>query len=323
MCEWISQYTLTTPGRLKVRARNRVLATRGIPRINPDLLIIDDADLCSDASTNRAQFCARLIGSATFTLWVAATDANDPMALSYLTPLLAHLTDSKRSELKNFRSWCRSRGFVSGDCSVETNDGDPADSSAPAQLAELLFEGDPCAAIRRTPTMEFQAVQADDDDFERPQMVAEPESRQQMLSRFLSAADRADLPSDSSHDGELPDWERQIIERMRRWHSAAPDGTRQRTGAGTMLFRRMSLSSLMQISDTGEIRLNSLDADSYAVSVGKPDRLDMATEDVILRLCWHGPVAALPMDVARLQAGTLYIDMRDELQPGQRRLGYL
>jgi hypothetical protein len=72
-------------------------------------------------------------------LWLSATAGQNPLELSYLAPLLASVTGTRASDLKDFEQWCLDQGLgvTRGAYGKWAFGGDPADCQ---KVRKMLFE---------------------------------------------------------------------------------------------------------------------------------------------------------------------------------------
>jgi hypothetical protein len=135
-------------------ARRKVRSKKGLARAGSalafDVVIWDESHRCKNPAAARSKFAAKLNASAGFTLWLSATAGQNPLELSYLAPLLAHLTGSRASDLKDFERWCLDQGLgvTRGTYGRWDWRGDPADCE---RVRAMLFDGASPAGLRRRP----------------------------------------------------------------------------------------------------------------------------------------------------------------------------
>jgi hypothetical protein len=154
---------LTTPesasAAKRTRTKNRRTASAGRSRVAWDVVVLDEAHLLRNPSSQRSAAVRQLVATdpdgkrsrPAFTLWLSATAGQNPLELSYLAPLLAALTGSKASELAEFETWCQEQGIgvkrgAFGAWSWVRNDADLD------RMRTLLFDGSPLPGLRRRPT---------------------------------------------------------------------------------------------------------------------------------------------------------------------------
>ena len=135
-------------------ARRKVRSKKGLARAGSalafDVVIWDESHRCKNPTAARSKFAAKLNASAGFALWLSATAGQNPLELSYLAPLLASLTGSKASDLKDFERWCLDQGLgvTRGTFGRWDWRGDPGDCE---KVRALLFDGRSPAGLRRRP----------------------------------------------------------------------------------------------------------------------------------------------------------------------------
>ena len=135
-------------------ARTKVRTAKGLARVGKapkfDVVIWDESHRCKNPAAARSKMAAKVNASAGFVFWLSATAGQNPLELSYLAPLLAHVTNDRPGNLKDFENWCLGQGLgVSrGAYGRWEWRGDPADSE---KVRTLLFDGAVPAGIRRRP----------------------------------------------------------------------------------------------------------------------------------------------------------------------------
>lgn len=143
----------------RTRTKNRRTATQGRSRVIWDVVVLDEAHVLRNPSSQRSAAVRQLVGTGpsgrrptpAFSLWLSATAGQNPLELSYLAPLLASVTGSKVSDLTDFETWCRDQGIgvkrgSFGSWSWVRDDADLI------RMRQLLFDGDPLPGVRRRPT---------------------------------------------------------------------------------------------------------------------------------------------------------------------------
>ena len=135
-------------------ARKRVRSKKGLARAGSapgfDVVVWDESHRCKNPAAARSKFAAKLNAAAGFSLWLSATAGQNPLELSYLAPLLAQLTGSRASDLKDFERWCLDQGLgvTRGTYGRWDWRGDPADCE---RVRALLFDGRVPGGLRRRP----------------------------------------------------------------------------------------------------------------------------------------------------------------------------
>lgn len=146
----------------RTRTKNKRIAKEGASIVDWDVVILDEAHKLRNQDSQRSQMAARLAGyaetrnEAPFVLWLSATVAHAPVEMSFLSPLLAQVTRSTRSDLKSFGSWLQKQGFhVQHEPRFDKWTW--TESSAEREqdiekIRSLLFERKTPIALRRLPT---------------------------------------------------------------------------------------------------------------------------------------------------------------------------
>lgn len=135
-------------------ARKKIRSKKGLARAGTapelDVIIWDESHRCKNPTAARSKLAAKLNASAGFSLWLSATAGQNPLELSYLSPLLASITGTKAKDLKDFEQWCldQNLGVTRGSFGKWEWRGNPADCE---KVRKLLFEGRPAAGLRRRP----------------------------------------------------------------------------------------------------------------------------------------------------------------------------
>jgi superfamily II DNA or RNA helicase len=146
----------------RTRTKNKRIAKEGKSRVIWDVVIFDEAHKLRNQESQRSQAAARIAGygqrreDAPFVLWLSATIAHAPVEMSFLSPLLAQITGSTRSDLRDFGEWLQDQGFHvqyeprfnkwSWTESLRERDADIA------KIRQMLFTRKPPVAMRRLPT---------------------------------------------------------------------------------------------------------------------------------------------------------------------------
>ena len=91
-------------------ARKKIKSKKGLARAGTapelDVIVFDESHRCKNPTTARSKLAAKLVANAGFCLWLSATAGQNPLELSYLAPLLAHVTGARAKDLKDFEAWC-------------------------------------------------------------------------------------------------------------------------------------------------------------------------------------------------------------------------
>ena len=139
---------------ISAEARKKVRTKKGLARAGSalefDVVIWDESHRCKNPTAARSKLAAKLNARAGFVLWLSATAGQNPLELSYLAPLLASLTGSRASALKDFEQWCAEHGLgvTRGTFGRWDWRGDRADCE---KVRALLFDGRTPAGVRRRP----------------------------------------------------------------------------------------------------------------------------------------------------------------------------
>jgi hypothetical protein len=135
-------------------ARKKIRTKKGLARAGTaaelDVIVWDESHRCKNPSAARSKLAVKLNARASFALWLSATAGQNPLELSYLAPLLASVTKSRASDLKDFEQWCidEKLGVTRGAYGKWEWRGDPKDCE---KVRALLFDGRVPAGIRRRP----------------------------------------------------------------------------------------------------------------------------------------------------------------------------
>lgn len=100
---------------VSAEARRKIRSKKGLARAGTapdfDVVVWDESHRCKNPAAARSKLAAKLTANAGFCLWLSATAGQSPLELSYLAPLLAAVTGSKASDLKDFEAWCQEQGL--------------------------------------------------------------------------------------------------------------------------------------------------------------------------------------------------------------------
>jgi hypothetical protein len=124
-------------------ARKKIRTKKGLARAGTapemDVVIWDESHRCKNPTAARSKLAAKLNAGAGFRLWLSATAGQNPLELSYLAPLLASVTGTRASDLKDFEQWCLDQGLgvTRGAYGKWEWRGDPADCE---KVRKMLFE---------------------------------------------------------------------------------------------------------------------------------------------------------------------------------------
>jgi hypothetical protein len=146
----------------RTKTKNRRIAKDGVSLVNWDLIIVDESHNCKNMEAQRSKAVSKLgrynerRENAPFILWLSATAGQNPLELSYLSPLLAQLSQSKLSEFKDFGAWLDEQGFhVVHEKRFNSwswsEDGREQEQDV-AKMRDFLFNRKTPVALRRLPT---------------------------------------------------------------------------------------------------------------------------------------------------------------------------
>lgn len=76
-----------------------------------DAVVWDEAHRLRNPNRARAKFARKIDAKASWYLWLSATAGENPLHLSYLSPLLAKATGLRPSEKKDFAAWLAAEGL--------------------------------------------------------------------------------------------------------------------------------------------------------------------------------------------------------------------
>lgn len=134
----------------KKKGKKKAVVRKG-EAISFDVMVVDESHYCKNIQAARSKAVAALQAKTKFTLWLSATAGQNPLELSYLAPLLADVTGSRVSALKDFEAWCVSQGIGlrRGDFGKWIWDGNEEDCE---KVRSMLFDGKVPAGLRRRPS---------------------------------------------------------------------------------------------------------------------------------------------------------------------------
>ena len=115
-----------------------------------DVVVWDECHRLKNPDAARTKFSVKINAKSDFMLWLSATAGIDPLDISYLSPLLAQITGSKVSDLKEFEQWCKTQnlGVSRQKFGKWVWDGNPEDIK---RTERMLFGGTLPGALRRRP----------------------------------------------------------------------------------------------------------------------------------------------------------------------------
>jgi hypothetical protein len=130
-------FEVTPEARRKIRTKKGLARAGSAPSF--DIVVFDESHRCKNPTAARSKLAAKLVANAGFSLWLSATAGQNPLELSYLAPLLASVTGSRATDLKDFEVWCEEQGLGlrRGTFGRWEWRGEPADC---AKVRALLFE---------------------------------------------------------------------------------------------------------------------------------------------------------------------------------------
>jgi hypothetical protein len=147
----LSTPTPTGPNQRK-RTKNKAHATKGVSLVDWDVVVLDEAHKLRNPTSQRTSATRRVIagGENTFSVWLSATAGQNPLELSYLSPMLEHATGFKSRDFNDFEEWCKQQGFSVkrgsfGQWSWDRNEVELE------RMRQLLFGGTPAYGLRRRP----------------------------------------------------------------------------------------------------------------------------------------------------------------------------
>lgn len=153
----------------RTRTKNKRHAAEGRSRVPWDVVVLDESHRLKNPLSQRSKAVRQLVTTSdrgkrakpAFSLWVSATAGQNPLELSYLSPLFSSRHGTPVAGLDGFAAWCRDRGLAVsrgafGSWEYVPGPGDEEkvrallfDPFRPrAQAAKVLVRG----ALRRRPT---------------------------------------------------------------------------------------------------------------------------------------------------------------------------
>jgi SNF2 family DNA or RNA helicase len=134
------------------RTKNRDHALKGTSIVEWDVIILDEAHKLRNPLSQRSAATRRVIagGQDTFCVFLSATAGQNPLELSYLSPMLAHATGSKVKDLSDFEGWCLEQGFSVKRGSFGQWSWTRSEEEL-ERMNKLLFSRTPPYGIRRRP----------------------------------------------------------------------------------------------------------------------------------------------------------------------------
>jgi superfamily II DNA or RNA helicase len=135
------------------KTRNKRIVEQGTPTVAWDVVVLDESHRFKGIQTQRAKAQRKLTAEA-FTIAMSATLGSTPLELTYLAPVLGHVTGTPVGDLAQFETWAKQRGFgiERGEFGTWTWDENPADLD---RLRALLFDpptdGTVAVGLRRRP----------------------------------------------------------------------------------------------------------------------------------------------------------------------------
>jgi superfamily II DNA or RNA helicase len=267
-------FEVTPAARKKVRSKKGLARAGTAPEF--DVIIWDESHRCKNPTAARSKFAAKLTNAADFSLWLSATAGQNPLELSYLAPLLASVTGSRASDLKDFEAWCQEQGMglARGNYGKWEWRGDPEDCR---KVRALLFDpraGKAPAGLRRRPE----------------EIVGWP-----AINRILAPIEL---------DGEARALYKQAWTAFREEMALAPRGDRNPKGALAAALRLRQKSSLIRASGSAELVRELLDnGHQVAVSVAFRETLEVLREALSGISCAeiHGGLSAQEREAERMR----------------------
>ncbi len=272
---------------VKPAARKKIRSKKGLARAGTapelDVIVWDESHRCKNPTAARSKLAAKLVANAGFSLWLSATAGQNPLELSYLAPLLAHVTGSRAADLKDFEAWCQQQGLglTRGNYGRWEWRGGASDC---AKVRTLLFDAPlteakrgnaPPAGLRR-----------------RPEEIAGWPA----LNRILTPMELA---------GEARDLYQSAWTEFREEMALAPRGRDPKSALAATLRLRQK-SSLIRVASTVDLVRDLLDSGQrVAVSVAFMETLSVLREsfaaEKVSTVEIHGALSARAREEQRLQ----------------------
>ncbi len=133
----------------RAKGKRKRVAEKGEPE-EFDLIIFDEAHKGKNLTSARSVMMRRLAQRSKFVVWASATAGQNPLELAYLAPLLAQVTGSRLSDMKEFERWCVSQNLGVSRGAFGKWDWN-GDKEALGKIRQWLFDGKVPAGIRRLP----------------------------------------------------------------------------------------------------------------------------------------------------------------------------
>lgn len=92
------------------KAKNKRLTKIGLAPMF-DLVIWDESHKLRNNQAMRSKLAMKIQEKASFNLYLSATAGQNPLELSYLSPLLAKITGQSVKNMEDFEQWCKSMNF--------------------------------------------------------------------------------------------------------------------------------------------------------------------------------------------------------------------
>jgi SNF2 family DNA or RNA helicase len=145
----------------RTRTKNKKIAKDGTSIIDWDVVIFDESHRLRNTSQRRS-LAERIAAysapraEAPFILWLSATSGSTPNHLGYLAPLLAQITKSQGSSLKDYGNWLVNQGFhVEYEERFDRwtwTDNLELQEQDTSRMKAMLFDRKTPVALRRLPT---------------------------------------------------------------------------------------------------------------------------------------------------------------------------
>ena len=148
----------------RARTKNKRIASEGDPVVDWDIIVMDESHKLKNPS-QRTKSMSRIAQygqkstsrtAPPFLLWMSATAGQNPLELSYLSPLLAQATNYPHSALNDFGPWLNREGFhVSEEARWKKwtwTDDATLRAEDVQKMRTMLFTGEVPVALRRLPT---------------------------------------------------------------------------------------------------------------------------------------------------------------------------
>lgn len=102
----------------RTRTKNSRIVNQGTPKVQWDVVIADESHKLKNINTsqrakafNSIARYAETAQTAPFVIWASATVGQNPLELGYIVPLIAQLTKSSKTSLKDWGQWLKDNGY--------------------------------------------------------------------------------------------------------------------------------------------------------------------------------------------------------------------